>query len=73
MEMFLYFSCPAVFNPFHLQCVEVPVLSDKECENSYSGKITERMVCAGYLEGGKDSCQVPPHYHTLHKISPVGL
>ncbi|XP_043973028.1 transmembrane protease serine 9-like [Gambusia affinis] len=46
-----------VFNPFYLQCVEVPILSNKECENSYPGMITERMVCAGYLEGGKDACQ----------------
>ncbi|XP_054477327.1 transmembrane protease serine 9-like [Anoplopoma fimbria] len=46
-----------VFNPFHLQCVEVPILSKKDCDASYPGMITERMVCAGYLEGGKDSCQ----------------
>uniref|UniRef100_A0AAQ5YMW3 trypsin n=1 Tax=Amphiprion ocellaris TaxID=80972 RepID=A0AAQ5YMW3_AMPOC len=46
-----------VFNPFNLQCVEVPILSDKECEGSYPGQITDRMVCAGYLEGGKDACQ----------------
>lgn len=62
--MFIHLSCNvslshfAVFNPFNLQCVEVPILSDKDCENSYPGKITERMVCAGYLEGGKDACQV---------------
>ncbi|KAM9309043.1 trypsin-2-like [Pholidichthys leucotaenia] len=47
----------SVFNPFNLQCVEVPILSDKDCENSYPGLITDRMVCAGYLEGGKDACQ----------------
>ncbi|XP_028326187.1 anionic trypsin-1-like isoform X2 [Gouania willdenowi] len=46
-----------VFNPFLLQCVTVPILSDKDCEGSYPGMITERMVCAGYLEGGKDACQ----------------
>uniref|UniRef100_A0A3B3ZMK9 trypsin n=1 Tax=Periophthalmus magnuspinnatus TaxID=409849 RepID=A0A3B3ZMK9_9GOBI len=46
-----------VFNPFNLQCVEVPILSDEVCKNSYPGQITERMVCAGYLEGGKDACQ----------------
>ncbi|KAM8868893.1 LOW QUALITY PROTEIN: uncharacterized protein AB9W97_016501 [Spinachia spinachia] len=46
-----------VFNPFHLQCLEVPILSHKECNGSYPGMITDRMVCAGYLEGGKDSCQ----------------
>ncbi|MBN3304502.1 TRY1 protein, partial [Amia calva] len=46
-----------VFNPFYLQCVEVPILSQQACENSYPGQITGTMVCAGYLEGGKDSCQ----------------
>ncbi|KAF3839337.1 hypothetical protein F7725_018054 [Dissostichus mawsoni] len=47
----------AVFNPFYLQCVEVPILSHKDCDGSYPGLITDRMVCAGYLEGGKDACQ----------------
>ncbi|KAF4088067.1 hypothetical protein AMELA_G00078650 [Ameiurus melas] len=47
----------SVFNPFHLQCVEVPILSQEVCENSYPGMITKNMVCAGYLEGGKDACQ----------------
>lgn len=59
-------SLSAVFNPFHLQCVKVPILSDKDCEHSYPGKITERMVCAGYLEGGKDACQVQIHNCSSH-------
>ncbi|RXM91559.1 Anionic trypsin-1 [Acipenser ruthenus] len=46
-----------VFNPFNLQCVDVPILSDADCENSYPGQISSTMVCAGYLEGGKDACQ----------------
>lgn len=50
----------AVFNPFELRCVKVPIMSNKECEASYPGMITDRMVCAGYLEGGKDACQVCP-------------
>ncbi|KAI5612508.1 hypothetical protein C0J50_11777, partial [Silurus asotus] len=40
-----------------LQCVQVPILSDKACDNSYPGMITDSMFCAGFLEGGKDSCQ----------------
>ncbi|XP_039629522.1 trypsin-2-like [Polypterus senegalus] len=47
----------SVFNPFNLQCVDVPILSQQDCENSYPGMITSTMVCAGYLEGGKDACQ----------------
>ncbi|XP_019948220.2 trypsin-1 [Paralichthys olivaceus] len=40
-----------------LQCLDLPILSDRDCENSYPGMITPAMFCAGYLEGGKDSCQ----------------
>ncbi|KAL0172029.1 hypothetical protein M9458_032340, partial [Cirrhinus mrigala] len=40
-----------------LQCLEIPILSDTDCSNSYPGMITNTMFCAGYLEGGKDSCQ----------------
>ncbi|KAM6910159.1 trypsin-2 [Xenentodon cancila] len=40
-----------------LQCLDIPILADTDCNNSYPGMITESMFCAGYLEGGKDSCQ----------------
>ena len=36
-----------------LQSLDKPILSDQDCHNSYPGLITERMLCAGYLEGGK--------------------
>ncbi|KAL7840467.1 hypothetical protein AOLI_G00257900 [Acnodon oligacanthus] len=44
-------------DPNKLQCLEIPILSDADCQNSYPGMITDSMFCAGYLEGGKDSCQ----------------
>ncbi|VEN45707.1 unnamed protein product, partial [Callosobruchus maculatus] len=41
-----------------LRYVEVPILDQSICMKSYGrSKITERMLCAGYLEGGKDACQ----------------
>ncbi|CAL8289919.1 unnamed protein product [Merluccius merluccius] len=40
-----------------LQCLNLPILSDQDCENSYPNMITQSMFCAGFLEGGKDSCQ----------------
>lgn len=44
--------------PELLQCLDAPLLSQAQCEASYPGQITDNMVCAGFLEGGKDSCQV---------------
>jgi len=43
-----------------LQEVYVPILSNSECrESKYpSNRITNNMMCAGYKDGGKDSCQV---------------
>ncbi|XP_048196321.1 anionic trypsin-2-like [Perognathus longimembris pacificus] len=46
-----------VHKPELLQCVEAPLLSQAVCKASYPGKITKNMVCAGFLEGGKDACQ----------------
>ncbi|KAL0985050.1 hypothetical protein UPYG_G00152270 [Umbra pygmaea] len=40
-----------------LQCLQLPILSSQDCENSYPGMITNSMFCAGFMEGGKDSCQ----------------
>jgi trypsin len=46
--------------PDILQKVDVPLVKTEDCnaEKSYSGAITERMICAGYSSGGKDSCQM---------------
>ncbi|CAM4698899.1 unnamed protein product, partial [Caretta caretta] len=46
-----------VFSPYNLQCVNIPILNNAECEGSYPGMITNTMLCAGYLEGGKDACR----------------
>ena len=41
-----------------LQALDKPILSTRDCENSYLGMIdTETMLCAGYLEGGKGTVQ----------------
>lgn len=42
-----------------LQTVTVPLVSHEVCKDSYGNNaITDRMICAGFLEGGKDACQV---------------
>ncbi|MBN3304501.1 TRYP protein, partial [Amia calva] len=45
-----------VYMPILLQCLDLPVLSDAECQAAYPGMITSTMLCAGFLEGGKDAC-----------------
>ncbi|KAF4528688.1 hypothetical protein B566_EDAN015500 [Ephemera danica] len=43
----------------NLQYVKVPIVDLKECERNYIGlgRITSRMICAGYAEGKRDACQ----------------
>lgn len=41
----------------NLRKVEVPIVSQDRCRLAYPGSITDRMICAGLEEGGKDSCQ----------------
>nr|XP_032655848.1 transmembrane protease serine 5-like [Chelonoidis abingdonii] len=52
--------------PEHVPVVEmlkeaiVPLISTKKCNSScvYFGELTPRMLCAGYLDGKVDTCQV---------------
>uniref|UniRef100_A0A671YH17 Peptidase S1 domain-containing protein n=1 Tax=Sparus aurata TaxID=8175 RepID=A0A671YH17_SPAAU len=45
--------------PETLQEVEVPVLGNRQCNCLNGvGTVTDNMICAGVLAGGKDSCQV---------------
>lgn len=49
--------------PKTLQVVDVPIIDNRQCEDWHSSKginviIYDEMMCAGYRNGGKDSCQV---------------
>uniref|UniRef100_A0A672HMC7 Peptidase S1 domain-containing protein n=1 Tax=Salarias fasciatus TaxID=181472 RepID=A0A672HMC7_SALFA len=43
-------------SPQTLQEVDVPIVSNSVCNNTY-GFITDNMMCAGLSEGGKDFCR----------------
>lgn len=41
-----------------LRAVRLPIVAKQRCNRTYTflGGITDRMICAGYENGGKDSC-----------------
>ena len=50
-------------SPTVLHEVSLPILSNQEChkwfvEAGYSTSVPNTMMCAGFKEGGRDSCQV---------------
>lgn len=47
------------FGRHRLRGVEVPIVNQQTCNNDYQsvGGISDRMICAGFRSGGKDSCQ----------------
>lgn len=63
--------------PIHLQCLDVPILDERECEQAYPGMITRRMMCAGYMDGGRDACNVsvmtPVVLLSAEKASSLGI
>lgn len=43
----------------HLKAAVVPIINQEECRTYYKPEeITDRMICAGYISGGTDACQV---------------
>ncbi|XP_050640931.1 trypsin-2-like isoform X2 [Macaca thibetana thibetana] len=44
--------------PDELLCMDVPVLTQAECEASHPGEITINLFSVDFPEGGKDSCQL---------------
>lgn len=43
--------------PADLYEVEVPIVSRAICKATYGDFFTQSMICAGYSQGGKDSCK----------------
>ncbi|MBW1818751.1 MAG: trypsin-like serine protease [Deltaproteobacteria bacterium] len=42
--------------PDLLMQVDVPLISNPECRQSYGFSVAADMICAGYSDGGKDAC-----------------
>lgn len=51
---------------------KIPIYPLDQCEVSYPRKVWHKMICAGYQQGGTDSCKVHTHrgLHTFYKKVP---
>ncbi len=49
-------SEPSLDYPETLHQVQVPIITNSQCESWYDGWVTANMLCAGFAEGGKDAC-----------------
>ncbi|WP_237155620.1 serine protease [Oryzibacter oryziterrae] len=45
--------------PKQLMQLKAPIIAKSVCNgpSAYDGQLTSRMICAGYMAGGKDACQ----------------
>lgn len=41
-----------------LKQATLPVYNHQKCNESNEGGVTDNMICAGFEQGGHDSCQV---------------
>jgi len=59
--------------PDELNQVMLPIIDREVCNqpNWYDGRIDDSMVCAGYAEGGKDTCQVITQTDSVQSVSRI--
>ncbi|GFU39751.1 trypsin-1 [Trichonephila clavipes] len=57
--------------PTKLQAVSVPIITDDACRQAYGKAIVETMLCAGYEEGMRDSCQHDGTLNSRRAASPL--
>lgn len=42
----------------HLMAAGVPIFDQDMCVSLHNGKVTDQMICAGFISGTSDYCQV---------------
>lgn len=47
-----------LLHPDDLQCVDLTLLPNEKCATAHPQEVTDCMLCAGHLEGSKDTCVV---------------
>ncbi|XP_055389467.1 trypsin-7-like [Condylostylus longicornis] len=56
-----------------LKSVMVPKVSERKCRKIFKSRIDDSMFCAGYVDGGPDSCEGDSGGPALYKNKVVGI
>lgn len=71
MWLMLTFVSPTGSLTNLLQKADVNIIEQSDCQQAYGNSLTPSMMCAGYMEGGKDTCLVRAQmtWSAVHTIS----
>lgn len=59
--------------PEILQYLQIEIMNNTECNKYMKNSITDRMLCAGYLDGGKDTCNLDSGGPLVYNFKLIGL
>ena len=73
MHSCLYFTASSNSLINILQQASLPIIASDVCNGAdfYAGLITDRMICAGVLAGGIDTCNVSHSCNTITMVSSI--
>lgn len=62
------FLCPGTGKETVLNVAQLPVLSNRECNRYFQGRVRENEMCTGSFQGGVGACEVGVIQSRFHSV-----